>query len=236
MDLVKSLQEDPANVAKFLHLRGWNDEVMTQVFNQGGSAKMLHQGFQELTQFHVAKYRCRSGHHRSVALAEVMGDWMRRLSHGTPVRVVHMACHLDGELGSGEHYDFPTLWSRITTDPESLTDLRACADSICPLGLHLPIDNYGQNGLYPAQKQELMVIWGNFEPGIYEASDFDPEEEHRGDVLSVSDVEPNELFSSSAADPEGAHLDDALSRSAVDPVGSLSESVRNEDCPCPEPA
>ena len=209
MDLLKQLDRNPEDVKHLYHLRGWDDKVMTQVFNQGGAAQMLQEGLHLLSEFGVAKYRCKSGHHRSIALAEVLGNWARHLLPGSAVRVVHMACHLDGELGISEHYDFQNLWHRITTDPEGLSDLQLNVTNTFrnPLGLHLATDRKGQCGLFPRQMQELMQIWGDFSEGLNEELKQSKSEE--------------ELFSRSAVDPEEEQVE-------------LEQSQSNEDWPFPE--
>ena len=159
------LEKNPADVKGLLALRGWDDKVLTHVLNQRGVAEVLAQGWEILLEHGLVKVRCRSGHHRSVAIAELLGNWARRrLSR--PVAVVHLSCLVEGRVG--QPYSFGELWGAVRRCPMELPSVcfevngwdRASLLTIgAPTGLHLSIDDQGVAGLFPEQMDSLRAVW-----------------------------------------------------------------------------
>ncbi len=92
------LQKDPSYT--FPKGRGWNINVQNFVLAQEGAPCLVQQLFNFCRTSDVVGVFCKSGHHRSVAIAEIAADWFRRSS--SPA-VQHEVCvlHLNSERYQG---------------------------------------------------------------------------------------------------------------------------------------
>ncbi len=86
------LQKDPA--LEYPGGRGWEEKVQKYVMVQRGAPDLIRRIFKLCCRFGVVGVFCRSGRHRSVAIAEMAADWFRRCRDYYEVCVLHMSSEI----------------------------------------------------------------------------------------------------------------------------------------------
>ncbi len=82
------LQKDPS--LEFPGGRGWEEKVQSYIVVQHGAPELVQRVFNLCMDHAIVGVFCKSGHHRSVAVAEMAADWFRRATDHHEVCVLHL--------------------------------------------------------------------------------------------------------------------------------------------------
>ncbi len=82
------LQKDPS--LEFPGGRGWEETVQSYIVVQHGAPELVQRVFELCIDHAIVGVFCKSGHHRSVAIAEMAADWFRRATDHHEVCVLHL--------------------------------------------------------------------------------------------------------------------------------------------------